>query len=194
VICGAVSDSSPRGFFFSTKHLPFTDPLRSSIAPEVEKDFERRTLEGTKLKNMKAHEPGGNRKPKNSVRKVDDIKILSKTTKRSLEKQTNSGRAELKLATPEGSDEEKSTPLIDRRNKAAELTFNNILNPDARAKVKAREFHSSRRWSSVTTQEVLKDERRCREASYEPYRLPRRSREARWRSPWPRWPPANVRA
>jgi hypothetical protein len=82
-----------------------------SIAPEMEENFEEGTLKRAKFKDIETHKPGGNRKTKNSVRKVDNRKILSKATKRSLEKQTNNGRAKLELATPKRSNEEKNHAL-----------------------------------------------------------------------------------
>jgi hypothetical protein len=81
-----------------------------SIAPEIDENFEEGTLKRAKFKDIKTHKPRGNRKTKNSVRKVDNSKILSKATKRSLEKQANDGRAKLELATPKRSNEEKITP------------------------------------------------------------------------------------
>jgi hypothetical protein len=42
-------------FFFVAEQIPLPNPIRPSIAPKVEEDFEKGALKRTQLKNMKTN-------------------------------------------------------------------------------------------------------------------------------------------
>lgn len=135
---------SPGGGFFGGEGVPFLTPIWSAIAPEVEEKLVLRTIKRTQLDDVKTNQKGSDRKTKNTIRQLTNIKIRSGATQSGLEDSLHHGRRKPELAAAEGDNQEEGASMGEWGDRATELGPDQPLDRLARTGVEGKSLHAEK--------------------------------------------------
>lgn len=91
--------------------VEFATPVRATIAPREEENFEGITKERTQIKDKEANRFTRNRKLESTIPQLGDIQLRSRASNGGLQEHTSRVRGETELAATEGRNKKKDERL-----------------------------------------------------------------------------------
>jgi hypothetical protein len=127
------------------------------MVPKIEESSEFRTINTSRVVNMKTHSLWRNRKPENPISELAHLKASHKPTQGGLEKMTNRIRVQLENACAERNHqpEGRQKTVASRTNRRGQIKPEGILEGQLRLKVQAGEFHA---WGNKKTRRQRRED------------------------------------